>query len=61
MQTTVSYGKPERDKARVRESRYVIKVMRVNMKDEGGTFLGSARTTGSTGPFNWMILILLYF
>ena len=34
MQTTVSYGKPERDKARVRESRYVIKVMRVNMKGE---------------------------
>jgi hypothetical protein len=30
-------------------------------EDEGGTFLGSARTKGSTGPFNWMILILLYF
>jgi hypothetical protein len=55
VQTTVSYGKPGRDKARVKESRYVIKVMRVN------TFLGTARTTGSTGPFHWMILILLYF
>ena len=27
MQTKVSYGKPGQDKARVRESRYVIKVM----------------------------------
>ncbi len=58
MQTTVSYGKPGQDKARVRESRYVIKVMRVNMK--GGTFLGSARTKGCIGSFNWRILILLY-
>ncbi len=53
MQTTVSYGEPERDKARVRESRYVIKVMRVNMT--WGTFLGSAGTTGCTTPFNWLI------
>ena len=34
VQTTVSYGKPEQDKARVRESRYVIKVM--NDKTGGG-------------------------
>ena len=27
VQTKVSYGKPGQDKARVRESRYVIKVM----------------------------------
>ena len=27
----------------------------------GGTFLGSAGTTRCTAPFNWMILILLYF
>ena len=33
--------------------------MRVNMT--GGTFLGSAGTTRCTAPFNWMILILLYF
>ena len=54
MQTKVSYGKPGQDKARVRESRYVIKVMSVNMK--GGTFLWSARTKGCTGPFNWAII-----
>ena len=42
------------DKARVKESRYVIKVMSVNM--EGGTFLWSARTKGCTGPFNWAII-----
>ncbi len=30
VRTTVSYGKPEQDKARVRDSRYVIKVMNDN-------------------------------
>ncbi len=34
VQTKVSYGKPGQDKARVRESRYVIKVM--NDKTGGG-------------------------
>ncbi len=54
VQTKVRYGKPGQDKARVRESRYVIKVMSVNMKGE--TFLWSARTKGCTGPFNWAII-----
>ena len=34
MQTKVSYGQPRQDKARVRESRYVIKVMRDENKGD---------------------------
>ena len=34
VQTKVSQGKPRQDKARVRESRYVIKVMRDENKGE---------------------------
>ena len=34
MQTKVSYGKPGQDKARVRESRYVIKVMSMRDKNK---------------------------
>ena len=60
MQTKVSYGKPGQDRARVRESRYVIKVMRVNMKGEH--FSGPREPQEiPAGPCNWMILILLYF
>ena len=34
VQTKVSQGKPRQDKARVRESRYVIKVMRDEKKGD---------------------------
>ncbi len=34
VQTKVSYGQPRQDKARVRESRYVIKVMKDKNKGD---------------------------
>ena len=48
---TASQGQ---DQARVKESRYVIKVM--NDKTGGGLEIPwSVRTKGCTAPFNWLI------
>ena len=54
VQTKVSLGQPRQDKARVKESRYVIKVMRD--ENRGGLEIPwFVRTKGCTAPFNWLI------
>ena len=54
VQTKVSLGQPRQDKARVKESRYVIKVMRD--ENRGGLEIPwFVRTKGCSAPFNWLI------
>ena len=53
-ETRVSQAKPRQ--ARVKESRYVIKVM--NEHREGKQFLRFARTKGCSPPFNWLVLVI---
>jgi hypothetical protein len=52
-ETRVSQAKPRQ--ARVKESRYVIKVM--NEHREGEQVLWATRTKGCSTPFNWLVII----